>query len=104
MLPNNLKRFLNHGFLMHPEEIIGKITKKRWYLEMPESHINTALQYLTFAILLRLIRRKVNLDYTLIIPALALCSLIINILFTYRKYHKFPNIPLLYEMRSLVIK
>jgi hypothetical protein len=29
MLPNNLKRFLNHGFLMHPEEIIGKITKKR---------------------------------------------------------------------------
>lgn len=26
IIPNNLKKFLNHGFLLHPEEITGYLT------------------------------------------------------------------------------
>jgi hypothetical protein len=130
IIPNNLKKFLNHGFLLHPEEVVGQVihnmkqtlkrhtiespareegglptaTATQGYTEMQESHFNATLQYLTFAILLRLLRRNATLDYNLLIPFLALLFLIIKILLTYRKYKKLPNIPLLYELRSFVLK
>ena len=105
LIPNNLKKFLNRWFLMHPEEIIHNLIHK--YLPKVDgdaSHFNTALQYVTFTALLRLIRRNATISYDLIIPLLALFAFIAKILLTYWKYNKFPNIPILYELWSLVLK
>ena len=111
LIPNNLKKFLHHGFLVHPEESIGKVlsfTKKEEKAgeetQIQASMMNITLQYLTFIALLRLIRRNVVIDYQLIVPLLALLYLIARALLTYWNYRRLPPLPILNELWSLVLK
>jgi hypothetical protein len=47
IIPNNLKKFLNHGFLLHPEEITGYVTGRIPFLtrlhkadeDEPQTHV-----------------------------------------------------------------
>ncbi|MDR2190084.1 MAG: hypothetical protein LBP53_02625 [Candidatus Peribacteria bacterium] len=131
IVPNNLKKLINHGFLIHPEEIIGYfrfplpkklrpaalknisseelkttlITQaKQQYADMAGSNINHLLQYLTFGILIRQLFSTTSLTYELLLPTLAISLLVARALLTYHTYKKLPNIPLLHEVRSLIIK
>jgi hypothetical protein len=76
---------------------------KQGYSDMAESRVNTTLQYLSFIAVLRIIWRNKSLSYELFVPVFALCFLISKILLTYWKYKKLPNIPILYELCSLLL-
>ena len=122
IIPNNLKKILNHGFLLHPEEIMGylswtitsKIKKsdenktillaKQGYSDITVSGFNSFLQYLAFAGILRAIHKNQLLNYETWIIIFAGALFLARALLTYRKYKKIPNIPILYEILSLIIK
>ncbi|MDR0650917.1 MAG: hypothetical protein LBG59_06025 [Candidatus Peribacteria bacterium] len=140
IIPNNLKKFLNHGFLLHPEEITGYLTgripflshlyksdgteattnetqtsttpttneaitqAKQNYTNMSASSFNITLQYLSFLGIVWMIHRPLVLNYETSILLLAMGFLVGKCLFTYWQYKKLPNIPLLYEGRSLLLK
>jgi len=122
MIPNNLKKVLNQSFLIHPEEIVGYligrikatakksdpneeiILAKQAYSENKASSINTLLQYLSFIGILTMLHKNLEITYTMGILGLAIMIRGGRSLLSYRTYKKRPNIPILYEIRSLIVK
>ena len=122
IIPNNLKKIINHWFLIHPEEIMGYVSwsitsklkksdenesilqAKQAYSNITVSRINSFLQYISFIAILRSIHKNIELNYETWIIVFAIVLFIARALLTYRKYKKIPNIPILYEIWSLLVK
>ncbi|MDR0369026.1 MAG: hypothetical protein LBH96_00360 [Candidatus Peribacteria bacterium] len=121
IIPNNLKKLINHSFLIYPEEIIGYLIgrikstykksdssqeinrAKQNYSTPSASHINILLQYLSSIGILVLLIHPTSI-YEISIIAIALLFWIGKTIMNYLQYQKIPNIPILYELLSLIIK
>jgi len=121
IIPNNLKKLINHGFLIHPEELVGYLIgniksiikksdanteislAKQNYSNNQASNLLLFFQYLSaIGILIALINPTSR--YEIIIIGSALFIWGGRIFLNYLQYKKLPNIPILYELRSIIIK
>lgn len=121
IIPNNLKKLINHSFLIYPEEItgyiIGKIKSKykksdssqeinkakQNYSTNQASNINILLQYLSSIGILAVLIHPTSI-YEISIITIALFLWMGKTIINYIQYRKLPNIPILYELRSIIIK